>query len=127
MPGAKAVVLEYIDAVGKRQFERVAGLLHPEVEFRMPGRELRGPQAYLASLQKLGPVLLRNEVVTAIADGDDVAVFYGFVTDTPAGRVPSVEWVRVEDGRIRSVWLVFHSLPWPAVLQELSKRTSPVP
>jgi len=51
-------------------------------------------------------------------------VIYDFVTDTAVGAVPSVEWLRVEDGRIRSIQLVFHSQPWPAVVEELTRRAS---
>lgn len=122
MSDARAVSVEYIEAVGRKEFDRVIRLLHPDVEFRMPGRELRGAQEYVAALRRLAPVLLRNEVTKVIAEGKDVGVFYDFVTDTPVGAVPSVEWITVEDGRIRSIWLVFHSQPWPAVLEELSRR-----
>ena len=114
--------MAYIEAVGQKQFERVATLLHPDVEFKMPGRAVTGAQAYVASLQRLAPILLRNDVKKTVVEGQDVCVIYDFVTDTAAGAVPSVEWLRVEDGRIRSIQLVFHSQPWSAVVEELTRR-----
>ncbi len=51
-----------------------------------------------------------------------MCLIYDFVTDTPVGAVPTVEWLRVEDGRIRSVWLLFDRQPWPAVMEEVARR-----
>jgi len=124
MSDPKRVCVDYIEAVGRREFDRVEALLHPDVEFEMPGRHLTGAAAYVASLRKLAPIIARNDVKAALADGDHVSVFYDFVTDTPAGAIPSVEWLTVESDRIRRIRLVFHSQPWGQVQEELRRRTS---
>jgi len=72
MSDARAVSVAYIEAVGRKQFERVATLLHPDVEFTMPGRAVTGAQAYVASLQRLAPILVRNEVKKTVVEGQDV-------------------------------------------------------
>jgi hypothetical protein len=120
----KSLSESYIKAVGRRDFDRVAELLHPEVVFSGPGKPLQGAGAYLGALRRLGPVLLRNDIRKVVADGNDVGVFYEFVTDTDVGAVPSAEWLTFEDGRIRSVHLVFHTQPWPKVLEELTRRAN---
>ena len=57
-------------------------------------------------------------------DGDQAFVLYDFVTDTAAGAVLSGELVRIEDGLIRSITLIFDWRRWPEVLQEVARRAA---
>jgi hypothetical protein len=116
------VAVAYIRAVGDKDFDQVKDLLHPEVEFTMAGKRIQGAQAYVATLQRLAPILVRNHIRQTVAEGKNVFVLYDFVTDTAVGPVPSVESLTIEKGRIRSIELVFHSQPWPTVLEELARR-----
>ena len=103
---AKQVALEYIEGVraqGLRHRESTLIALH---DIRRAGNALTGAAPYLAVLQRLGPVWVRSDVKKVFVDGDEVVVIYDFVTDTPAGAVPIVEWLRVEDGQIASVILI---------------------
>src|SRR6266699_3173443 len=84
--GPRALVVAYIEAIGQKQFDRVAELLHPDVEFLTSGRAIRGVPAYVDALRRLAPISVRNDLRTTIVDGNDVAVFYDFVTDTWRGR-----------------------------------------
>jgi len=63
-------------------------------------------------------------VQTTIVDGNDVAVLYDFVTDTPAGTVPAIEWITVDAGLIRTSRLIFHKEHWPAAVGELTRRSN---
>jgi uncharacterized protein YciI len=119
----KALISMYFEAAGEKQFDRLPALLDPDMEFSTPGKTIRGAQDYIAALRRLSPITLRNDVKKIWVDGNEICVIYDFVTDTAVGAVPSVEWLTVESGRIRSVRLVFHSQVWPAVLDELSRRT----
>jgi ketosteroid isomerase-like protein len=120
----RALALAYIDAVGRRDFEGVAQLLHPDAEFLTSGPALRGVAAFVGALRRLGPILVRNDVRATIADGNDVAVFYDFVTDTPAGAVQTIEWITTADGRVRTSRLIFDKAHWPAAVAELARRTT---
>ena len=122
--GPRALVVAYIEAIGQKQFDRVAELLHPDVEFLTSGRSIRGVPAYVDALRRLAPIIVRNDVQTTIVDGNDVAVLYDFVTDTPAGTVPTIEWITVDAGRIRTSRLIFHKEHWPAAVAELARRSS---
>jgi hypothetical protein len=124
MSDPRAVATAYIEAVGRHDFDQVAALLHPDVQFESPARNVTGAADYISALRKLAPIVARNEIKTAIAEGNDVCVVYDFVTDTSVGAVPSVEWLTVEDDRIRTVRLIFHSQPWGAVIDELRRRVA---
>jgi len=124
-PDLKALAVAYIEAVGQKQFDRLPALLASNVEFTGPGgNSIHGAQDYIAALRKLGPILARNDIQRVFEDGNEVCVIYYFVTDTSVGAVPSVEWLKFEDGLIRSSRLIFHTQPWPKVLEELSRRAS---
>ncbi len=124
-PDLKALAVAYIEAVGQKQFDRLPALLAPNVEFTGPGGQtIHGAQDFVSALRRLGPILARNDIKRVFVGGNEVCVIYDFVTDTSVGAVPSVEWLKFEDGRIRSSRLIFHTQPWPKVLEELSRRTS---
>ena len=118
----KPVALAYIDACGRKDFEAVSALLAENIAFRGPGNALTGAPQYLAVLRRLGAVWVRSDVKKVFSDGLDVCVIYDFVTDTPAGAVPIVEWLRVESGKIASVTLFFDRLAFKPASDELVRR-----
>ncbi len=120
----KAVALAYLEAISRKEFDRLAELLHPEVEFKGPGGSLHGARDFISALRRLAPILLRNEVKRVFVEGDEAFVRYDFVTDTSVGPVPTVELLKIEEGRVRSIWLLFDRQPWPAVLEEAARRAA---
>jgi hypothetical protein len=87
-----------------------------------PGLEsLRGADAYLAALRRLSPIIARNEIRHVYVDEEGACVLYDFVTGTPVGPVASVERLTIEDGRIRSIWLLFDKGRWPEVVERLEE------
>jgi len=62
----------------------------------------------------------RSDVKKVFVDGNEVCVIYDFVTNTPAGAVPIVEWLRVEDGQIASVTLFFDRVAFKPAADELA-------
>jgi hypothetical protein len=124
MTDPRSVALAYIDACGRRDLDTVAKLLAPTLRFDGPGNALVGSEPYLAVLRRLGLVWVGSEVRKVFVDGDEVAVFYDFVTDTAAGRVPIVEWLRVENGRIVEVHLTFDRLTFGPASEEMTRRAA---
>jgi SnoaL-like domain len=121
----RELVSEYVQAAGERRFDRFEELLHPDVEFGgTTVVELRGAPAVAEGYRRLGPVIVRNNIKQLIVEGDRAFVLYDFVTDTAAGPVLTGELLRVEDGLIRSITLLFDWRRWPEVLEELERRTT---
>ncbi len=118
----KSIALGYIDACGQRDHETVARLLAPDLVVYGPARTIHGASEYVAALRRLGAVWVRSEVKKAFADGGDVCVVYDFVSDTPAGAVPCVEWLRIEDGRIRSIHLLYDRVTFQPAADEVARR-----
>jgi hypothetical protein len=117
----KSVALAYIEACGRRDLKAVEPLLAPDLGFVGPGNSLTGSAPYLAVLKRLGPVWAGSEVRKVFADGPEVCVIYDFVTNTPAGKVPTVEWLRIENGRVASVKLFFDRVSFKPAADELAR------
>ena len=118
----KALAVRYIESVGQKQLDVVAGMLHPRLEFdgNFGPTPTGGPEGWLGALRRLSPILLRNEVRKVMAEGTEVCILYDFVTTVCP--VPSAEWLRFEGDRIASVYLLFDRTRWAEILQELQRR-----
>ena len=121
---AKALAVAYLDAVGGGELSRVQALLSPDVRFNGPSMTRSTAQEYIDALKRLRAVHVRNDVKRVFADGDEVCVIYDFVTDTPAGALPTIEWLKFEGGRIRSINLYYDRVPWKQVMDEIAQRAA---
>ena len=117
----EAVVLAYLDAVGKKELDRVASLVDPEVRFTGPVSTYTGVRDLLAAFRNIGAIHVRNDIVRVFSDGNEVCVIYDFVTDT-VGALPTIEWLRVENGRIQSINLYYDQVPWMKLREEMARR-----
>jgi hypothetical protein len=120
----KTLTVEYLNAVGKHQYDKVEALLAPDLLFRGPTITRTSAKAFLGALERLGAIHVRNDVKRVFVDGDEVCVIYDFVTDTPAGALTTIEWLRFEGDRIRSIDLYYDQLPWQTALAVMAERTA---
>ncbi len=118
----KSIALAYITACARQDLDAVAALVAPDLEFVGVAKTVHGAQPYLDVLRWLGPVWKDSAVQKVFSDGDEVAVFYDFVTDTAAGAVPCVERMRIEGGRIRKVNLYFDRVRFQPAKDEAERR-----
>jgi hypothetical protein len=118
------IALAYIDACGRKDLDAVAPLLAPDIVFVGTSNTVTGATPYLEVLRRIGLVWVRSDVKKVFADGPEVCVIYDFVTDTPAGAVPIVEWLRIEAGRITSVKLFLDRMRFKPASDELARRAS---
>jgi ketosteroid isomerase-like protein len=119
----RGVAQSYLEAFGQKDYDRLKQLLHPDVEFKGPGGSLHNAKDLVAAIRKLSPMLLRTDVKRVFTDRDEAFVRYDFVTNTSVGPVSTVELLKVQDGLIRSIWLLFDQQAWSAVIKEKGRRT----
>lgn len=117
-----AVTLDYLEAVGKQQYDKVAGFLAPNVRFRGPAMTYTSAEDLVGALKRLAAIHVRNDVKRVFVDGDQVCVIYDFVTDTEAGALPAVEWLHFDGGRISAIDLYYDRLPWQTVMAAIAER-----
>lgn len=118
------IALAYLTACATKDSSTLERLLAPDVHFSGPGNAVTGRAPYLAILARLGTVWVRSDVKQVFHEGNEVCVIYDFVTDTEAGAVPLVEWLRVEGGQVTRVTLFFDRLSFKPAADEAARRAS---
>lgn len=117
------VARKYVELVGSHDLEPLQELFADNLTAKV-GDDSFDKAAWIAALGRFLPALIRNDVRHVFADGNDAAVIYDFVTDSPAGAVPCVETVSVEAGKIASIHLIFERLHWQEFLNTLRERAN---
>ena len=120
----KTSTLEYLNAVGTQQYDKLEAMLAPDLQFRGPSMTRTSAGEFLTALKRLGAIHVRNDVKRVFVDGDEVCVIYDFVTDTTAGALTTIEWLRFEGDRIRSIDLYYDQLPWQSVMAVMAERAA---
>lgn len=117
---SRDIAVAYIEACSSKTLTTVEGLLSPDVVFTSPGNDVRGASAYLTVLRRIGPVWARTEVKQVFSEGADVCVIYDFVT-TAGAKLPMVESLHVDAGRITHITLFFDRLAFKPAADELAR------
>ena len=116
------LALAYLDALAKKDMDRVASIVAPDVRFTGPASTTNGARDLLAAFRRISAVHVRSDIKRVFSDGDDVCVIYDFVTDT-AGALPVVEWMRFEGDRIRSIDIFYDQVPWLKLREEIARKS----
>jgi SnoaL-like protein len=119
-----ALATSYLDAIGQHDFERLADLLHPDVEFVGPFVTLHSAEEYVTAYRRLALVLESTVLRKVLVDGGELCMIYDFVTSTPAGSITFVEWMTFDGSRIRSIRLYFDRVQFEPARQELFRRAA---
>lgn len=120
----KSLTLEYLNAVGNRDYGKIEQLLAPDLRFRGPANTRSSAADFIGALKRLSAIHVRNDVKRVFVDGDEVCVIYDFLTDTPSGALSTIEWLHFEGSRIRSIDLYYDRLPWQAVMAVIAERAA---
>jgi hypothetical protein len=116
----KDIAAAYIDAAGSKDYDALAGYLTDDVSFKGPFMSSDSSAAFIASLKRMAPIWVRNDVRAAFSEGDRAAVFYDFVTNTPAGALQCAELLTFRGDRIASIELLFDRQSFAPAAQALA-------
>lgn len=113
-PNSKEVVLTFVDALNRSDFDAARKCVTEDLKFEGVLGSREGGDAYFRDMKHMN---LKYDVKKAVADGDDVCVFYDIkmsgVTVFCAG------WYQLSGGKIRSFRVVFD----PRAVLEATGRT----
>jgi hypothetical protein len=124
MTDAGAVITRYIELVGAHDLAPLEDLLADDLVATTGGRTFDKTE-WIAALDRLLPVLVRNDTRQVFVGGRSACAIYDFVTDTEAGAVPCVEWITIDEaGRMTAVELIFEKANWAHVVAALQERAS---
>jgi hypothetical protein len=116
MASAKDVVIGFQAAMGRDDWAGARAHLAERIDFVGPFDKFSRPEDYLAALQKLHPIVERVDMHHMFAEGDEVAMFYDLVTNSPAGTAFVAEWHHVTNGKIDRIRVVFDPRPFAPMI-----------
>ncbi len=100
---ATEVVLSYIKALDKEEYDAAGKYLNDEVRIKGPAGESFGkPSEFINMLRRYHG---RYELKKTFTDGGDVCLLYDLVM--PAVKVFMCSWYHVKDGKIALIQTVF--------------------
>ncbi|MCL4336247.1 MAG: nuclear transport factor 2 family protein [Candidatus Thermoplasmatota archaeon] len=100
---ATDVVLSYIKALDKEEYDAAGKYLNNSVRIKGPAGETFSKSSEF--IKMLRQYHGKYELKKTFADGDDVCLFYDLVT--PSAKVFMCSWYHVLDGKITSIQTVF--------------------
>ena len=109
----------YVRAVSDKDWEAVERLLSPTVELTAGPNRTHSREDFMAALQRVAPVLIRNDIRNVVSDNESAGVLYDFVSRSTAGAVLSFEQLTIVEGVITASLLMFDGSRWPEVVAAL--------
>lgn len=110
-----SVVEAFKDALRSGDSVTMRALLADDMHFSGPIDEFHRADDYLAALGQLAKIVKGTANVRVFSDGDDVAVIYDLLTNTPAGASPTAELYTVRGGKIAAIRAIFDARPFAAM------------
>jgi SnoaL-like domain len=107
---AKEIVMEYLQAAERRDFQSARGYLKDNISYLSPLNSFDRAEPYLKYFESLH--LPKFDIKKIFTDGDDVCLLYEVILTTPPATVFVSFWAHVDGGKISSIRLVFDPRPF---------------
>jgi SnoaL-like protein len=116
MANSGDVLRAFYAAVVKRELAAARRCLNEDLLFLGLFETYHNAEEYMAALTRLMQVVVRLDIKTIIAEGNDVAVFFELETKAPVAATTLVaEWHQIKNGRIARVESAFDGRPFAAM------------
>jgi hypothetical protein len=106
---AKEVVMEYIEAVNRKDFKSARSYVSDSVSYVGSMNKFDKAEPYLKYLEHLDLYL---DIKKVFVDGDDVCEFHEIHLDTQPEPLLVCMWFHVDGGKISSIRIVFDPRPF---------------
>ena len=107
--------MKYFDHWSKKEYQASAKYLDDNLSFKGPIDTFTNSKDYLQAISRLAQIVVEVRKKRTFIDGNDACFVYDLVTSTPAGTVPCAEWIRVEQGKVKSIQVFFDARPFAAM------------
>ena len=109
---AKEIVISFLDSLNKRDLKSARNCVSDDFSFILPQASFDSAEAYFKAAEQAQQTYQESyifDIKKIFTDGNDVCVF----NDVIAGRVTlfACGWYHIENGKIRSLRLVYDPRP----------------
>ncbi len=106
-PTTNNIVHAYFSAWTRGDVDKAGEYLHDELDFLGSIDEFQSKEELLGALRKFSAILQSVELLRSFVDGNEAMLMYDCVTTSPAGTIRTVEYLKVVDGKIKELRVVF--------------------
>lgn len=108
--GSAQIATAYFTAWKARDFAALRGLMADDVSFVGSLGEANGVDECVRGLEGLSKIMTDTAIQKMLAEGPDVMTWYNLHTkDAPP--CPTVNWMHIEDGKIKRIRVTFDPRP----------------
>lgn len=118
---AVQVALAYYEAWTHHDVDRAMAFIAEDISCDAPSGRLHGAEAFRGFMEPFSQIVTRAQLLAAF--GDDSTAMLMYDTDTvPVQHAPGAEYLKVQDGLIRHITIVFDRVPFSAARQAAAER-----
>ena len=103
----RKIVEGYSSAWASGDLDTARGFLADDLQFRGSIDNFNDADSLISALSVFLNILKSVNVLNAFYDENEAILMYDCVTDSPAGTIRTVEYFKVEDGKIKEIKLIF--------------------
>jgi hypothetical protein len=107
---AKDVVMEWMQAVERRDYQSLRGILSDNISYAGPLNSFDRAEPYLKYLEHLN--LPKLDIKKEFADSNDVCILHEYNSGTPPVTSLACAWFHVDGGKIASIKVLFDPRPF---------------
>ena len=118
MDSAKEIVMSYQKTLGNQDYKAARSYFVDEgFSFKGPLATHDKPEGLLKDLEQLHHIVKGVEMRKVFAEGDDVCLLYDLITSNPPATSFTSEWYHIQNGKIKSIRVVFDARPFAAMFE----------
>jgi SnoaL-like domain len=121
----RRIVPAFIDARTRGDFAAAASHLAPDFSFESPLMRFENPTDYLASQAGLHPLITGLVMISELYGEDEATILFDLHTATPVGSQRTAEHLKLVDGKIASIFILFDASEWRPLLGAIGVLPAP--
>lgn len=107
----KEIALDYLKAFENKEREETRNFLADQGSFIGPLNSFTEADEFVKGADVFMKIAQKFEIKKVLAEGNDVCVFYNYVTIVPSiPSIPMAEWFKIESGKIKFLQLHFNPI-----------------
>lgn len=103
----QSIVDAYTNSWISGDFQKARSYLADDIDFRGSLNQFTDAESLIAALEKFTKILKSVDFTSRFYEGNEAMLMYDYHTDSPAGSIRTVEYFRVERGKIKEIKVVY--------------------